>query len=108
MLLSVKPTVAQTTAATDEQVFEAALSGDAFVELRCRGLSAERAKEHFRQAFGERQRRIRDALKARRIDLPEVIPIGRRCPFYRGARKRLAVALEEADGRLQGLSPNVR
>jgi hypothetical protein len=92
---------------SDVSVFQRALSRDAVSEMHCHGLPIEEAEQRFDSKYKNRQERIRAALSQRGILKPvepnqDVIPIGFKCPHYRGAETRLRASLRLAERRLRG------
>jgi hypothetical protein len=61
----------------------------AFNELRCQGLDPEEAKAAYEKRFGAKERAIDAAMLAKYGPLKEdegvFLPIGEKCPAYRGA-----------------------
>jgi hypothetical protein len=76
----------------------------AFNELRCRGFYPQQAKAIYEKRFGARERAIDAAMLAkygpRREGEGEVLPIGKRCPAYRGAIRRAEAVQLELERRL--------
>ena len=76
----------------------------AFNELRCRGLTPQQAKAAYEMRFATRERAIDAAMLAKYGPLKdgegEFIPIGRKCPAYRGAIRQSEAIRAELERRL--------
>ena len=79
----------------------------AFNELRCQGLSPQQARVIYEKRFGAKERAIDAAMLAKygplREGEGEFLPIGKRCPAYRGAIRQSEAMRSELARRL-GLS----
>jgi hypothetical protein len=93
---------------SDRELQFSMLTVGAFNELRCHGLNAEEARSVYEARFGARERAINAAMLSKYGHLGEdegvFIPIGKRCPAYRGAIKRYEEMRAELERRLGLLS----
>jgi hypothetical protein len=95
----------QVAATPDVSLYQRALSRDAIYEMHCRGMLIDDAEQRFDRTFKDRQDRLRAALYNRHfLDAVEpnqgIIPVGFKCPHYRGAEADLRTALRRAERRL--------
>lgn len=76
----------------------------AFNELRCQGLNPQQAKAAYEMRFAARERAIDAAMLAKygplRDGEGEFLPIGRKCPAYRGAIRQSEAIRTELERRL--------
>lgn len=87
--------------ADTDALWQSTVMGDAFVELRCRGLSPDRA-EAVLKAYVAKEREIRARLGIQRWAEDDFIPAHLGCPHYRGATQRYIVRIRELDRRVLG------
>lgn len=76
----------------------------AFNELRCQGLDPQQARAVYERRFGARERAIDAAMLAKYGPLKagegEFLPIGKKCPAYRGAIRQSDAIRTELERRL--------
>jgi hypothetical protein len=81
-----------------EQLWLANLWLEASAEFHCRGLSTSEIDRIFRRKYAAREERITIRLGRKAVD--EIIAIGHRCSYWRGALKRYEQSLIELEKRL--------
>ena len=75
------------------------IRGDVFVELRCRGLSPDAARKRIDKRYSKREASIQGVMGT--PDAPEILPIGRRCPYYAGSATRYDRLLGQIELRIR-------
>ncbi|MBA2935834.1 hypothetical protein HZF05_17275 [Sphingomonas sp. CGMCC 1.13654] len=96
---------AQAADTPDISLYRRALSRDTIYEMHCRGMPIDDAEQHFDRKYKARQDRLRASLSDRHLLDPvepnqEIIPIGFKCPHYRGEEAHLKAALRQSERRL--------
>jgi hypothetical protein len=89
---------------SDRKLFLSGAIDSPFNELRCQGFGPKATSVIYERRFGERERRVRAALIAK-YGVPkegenDFLPIGKKCPAYKGAMRRYEGILAELETRL--------